>query len=85
MSSNLEDEYFAKEDALKLHKIHAEKEKHDQELLAKAEQDPRYVGIQWAAKWLADNGATVQGECADSWMMKAFMSEFENSKEKEEE
>ena len=81
MSSNFEDEYFAREDALKIHKIHVEKEKHDKEVLTKAEQDPRFAGVQWAAKWLAHNGATVKGECADSWMLKAFMGEFESDED----
>lgn len=77
MTSNLEEEWFAREDAEKLHKLHVEKEKHDKVVLEKALKDPRFAGVLWARNWLGENGATIKGAQADQEMYKAFLKEHE--------
>jgi hypothetical protein len=59
MSSNVEDEYFLKEDAEKLHKLHVEREK-AKELSKKC---PEYLGVQWACSWLHNKHGA--GDLAD--------------------
>lgn len=72
MTSNLEEEYFARENAEKLHKLQVERERKEENLImAKAKQDPRFAGWQWADEWLEKHSGVLAIE-----MMEAFLSEF---------